>query len=172
LSDAIAIAGGLTLQAGQAITIQRAVGDRKSETYELRGVGLNAVPDVPLYPGDTVTISKAGVIYVMGEVQKAGAFQIQNGSPITILKALSMAGGTTKLASMKRAVIVRHSPDGAEVQLDISLKALYAGHAADLSMLPEDILFVPLSNLKNYGLMGLAGAIQAAVGTAYAVQLH
>jgi polysaccharide biosynthesis/export protein len=172
LSDAIAAAGGLTFQAGQVITIERAAGDRKSETYKLRGLGLNAVPDAPIYPGDTVSVSKAGVVYVMGEVQKPGAFQIQNGSPVTILKALSMAGGTTKLASMKGAVIFRHSADGTEVKLDISLKSLYAGHAADFSMLPEDVLFVPLSNVKNYGLMGLAGAIQAAVETAYAIQLH
>ncbi|HEY2469487.1 MAG TPA: SLBB domain-containing protein [Terracidiphilus sp.] len=172
LSDAIAAAGGLTLQAGQTIIVQRAAGDRGSETYRLSGVGLSDIPEVPIYPGDTVSVSKAGVVYVMGEVQKPGAFQIQNGSPVTILKALSMAGGTTKLASMKRAVIVRHSADGTEIEMDVSLKALYAGHVADLSLHSEDILYVPLSNIKNYGLMGLAGAIQAAVETIYAVQLR
>ena len=39
-------------------------------------------------------------------------------------------------------------------------------------MQAEDIVFVPLSNLKNYGAMGIQGAIQAAVYSIYALELH
>jgi hypothetical protein len=52
------------------------------------------------------------------------------------------------------------------------LDKIYHGKAQDVQLHAEDIVFVPLSNIRNYGAMGLQGAIQAAVYSIYAFQLH
>ena len=111
------------------------------------------------------------MVYVLGEVNKPGAFLMEDNTSISVLKATALAGGTTKLASLKDSVILRKSPQGT-VETRISLDKIYHGKAADLQLHAEDIVFVPLSNVKNYGAMGLQGAIQAAVYSIYAVEVH
>jgi len=111
------------------------------------------------------------VVYVLGEVNKPRAILMENGTSISLMKAIALAGSTTKLASLKHAIIVRNSSDGM-IEMEVSLDKIYHGRAADLPLHPEDIVFVPLSNLKNYGTMGIQAAIQAAVYSVYAAELH
>ncbi len=127
--------------------------------------------NVPIYPGDTIVVSKAGMVYVLGEVNKPGAFLMEDNTSISVLKATALAGGTTKLASLKGSLILRKSLAGT-TQTRIPLDKIYHGKAQDLQLHAEDIVFVPLSNIRNYGAMGLQGAIQAAVYSIYAFQLH
>ena len=127
--------------------------------------------DVRVYPGDTIIVSKTGVVYVLGEVNKPGAFLLENNTSMSLLKATALAGGTTKVASLKNALILKESPQG-PLETKVSLDKISHAKAEDLQLHAEDILFVPLSNLKNYGAMGLQGAIQAAVYSVYAVELH
>jgi polysaccharide biosynthesis/export protein len=171
LYDAISAAGGLTMKAGGTVTILH-VGQRDHpEVITLSNENSVSHADVRIYPGDTVIVSKAGVVYVLGEVNKPGAFVMENNTSMSILKATALAGGTTKIASLKHALIIRGSPRG-PAQTEVSLDKISHATASDLQLRAEDILFVPLSNLKNYGAMGLQGAIQAAVYSVYAVELH
>jgi hypothetical protein len=68
-------------------------------------------------------------------------------------------------------MILRKSLAGT-AQTRIPLDKIYRGKASDLQLHAEDIVFIPLSNVKNYGAMGLQGAIQAAVYSVYAAELH
>jgi polysaccharide export outer membrane protein len=171
LYDAISVAGGLTMKAGRTVTILH-VGQRdRPEVIILSNENSVGHADVRIYPGDTIIVSKAGVVYVLGEVNKPGAFVIENNTSMSLLKATALAGGTTKIASLKHTLIIRESPQG-PVQTEVSLDKIAHAKASDLQLHAEDILFVPLSNLKNYGTMGLQGAIQAAVYSVYAVELH
>ena len=171
LYDAIAAAGGLTMKAGRTVTILH-VGQRDHpEVITLSNESSAGHGDVRIYPGDTIIVSKAGVVYVLGEVNKPGAFVMENNTSMSLLKATALAGGTTKIASLKHALILKDSPQG-PVQTEVSLDKISHGKATDLQLHAEDILFVPLSNLKTYGAMGLQGAIQAAVYSVYAVELH
>ena len=171
LYDAISAAGGLTMKAGGTVTILH-VGQRDHpEVITLSNENSVSHADVRIYPGDTIIVSKAGVVYVLGEVNKPGAFIMENNTSMSILKATALAGGTTKIASLKHALIIRDSPRG-PAQTEVSLDKISHATASDLQLRAEDILFVPLSNLKNYGAMGLQGAIQAAVYSVYAVELH
>jgi polysaccharide export outer membrane protein len=171
LYDAISAAGGLTMKAGRTVTILH-VGQRDyPEVITLSSENSVGHADVRIYPGDTIIVSKAGVVYVLGEVNKPGAFVMENDTSMTLLKATALAGGTTKIASLKHALILKESPQG-PVQTEVSLDKISHGKASDLQLHAEDILFVPLSHLKNYGAMGLQGAIQAAVYSVYAVELH
>jgi polysaccharide export outer membrane protein len=173
LYDVISAAGGLTLKSGRTVTVLHAGQRDHPEVVDLatESAGKNPLEhaNVPVYPGDTIIVSKA--VYVLGEVNKPGAFLMEDNTSISVLKATAMAGGTTKLASLKGSMILRKSLAGTS-QTRIPLDKIYHGKASDLQLHAEDIVFIPLSNIKNYGAMGLQGAIQAAVYSVYAVELH
>jgi polysaccharide biosynthesis/export protein len=170
LYDAISVAGGLTLKSGRTVTILHPGWSDRPEVVTL-AVGMSPEQaNVTIYPGDTVIISKAGVVYVLGEVNKPGAFLMENNTSMSFLKAIALASGTTKVASLKHTLILKQSPNGT-METKVSLDKLYHGHAEDLQLRAEDIVFVPLSNLKNYSALGLQAAIQAALYTLYATEL-
>jgi polysaccharide export outer membrane protein len=175
LYDVISAAGGLTLKSGRTVTVLHAGQSDHPEVVELANMNAGEHPlehaNVPIYPGDTIVVSKAGMVYVLGEVNKPGAFLMEDNTSISVLKATALAGGTTKLASLKGSLILRKSLAGT-TQTRIPLDKIYHGKAQDLQLHAEDIVFVPLSNIRNYGAMGLQGAIQAAVYSIYAFQLH
>jgi polysaccharide biosynthesis/export protein len=175
LYDVISAAGGLTLKSGRTVTVLHAGQSDLPEVVALANINASENPlehaNVPIYPGDTVVVSKAGMVYVLGEVNKPGAFLMEDNTSISVLKATALAGGTTKLASLKGSLILRKSLAGT-TQTRIPLDKIYHGKAQDLQLHAEDIVFVPLSNVRNYGAMGLQGAIQAAVYSIYAFQLH
>jgi polysaccharide biosynthesis/export protein len=175
LYDVISAAGGLTLKSGRTVTVLHAGQSDHSEVVALANINATENPlehaNVPIYPGDTIVVSKAGMVYVLGEVNKPGAFLMEDNTSISVLKATALAGGTTKLASLKGSLILRKSLAGT-TQTRIPLDKIYHGKAQDLQLHAEDIVFVPLSNIRNYGAMGLQGAIQAAVYSIYAFQLH
>jgi polysaccharide biosynthesis/export protein len=191
LYDVISAAGGLTLKAGRTVTVLHAGETQHPEVIALANLNTSENPpergtehgreygteygndqsNVPVYPGDTVVVSKAGMVYVLGEVNKPGAFLMEDNTSISVLKATALAGGTTKLASLKGSMILRKSLSGT-LQTRIPLDKIYRGKASDLQLHAEDIVFIPLSNIKNYGTLGLQGAIQAAVYSVYAAELH
>ena len=171
LYDAISVAGGLTFKAGHTVTILHAGDQDLPKVIELSGGRPRDRENVSLYPGDTVIVSRAGVIYVLGEVNKPGAFLVEDNTSMSLLKAVALAGGSTKTASLKHVILIRKS-SGSTVELEISLDQIYHSKAADVPLDAEDIVFIPLSNIKLYGPMGLQGAIQAAVYSIYAVELH
>ncbi len=175
LYDVISAAGGLAPKSGRTVTVLHAGQRDRPEVVvlanEIAGENPLEHANVPVYPGDTIIVSKAGMVYVLGEVNKPGAFLMEDNTSISVLKVTAMAGGTTKLASLKDSMILRKSLAGT-TQTRISLDKIYHGKASDLQLHAEDIVFVPLSNIKNYGAMGLQGAIQAAVYSIYAYQLH
>lgn len=109
-------------------------------------------------------VMKAGVVYVVGEVHHPGAFLMENNTSISILKAIALAQGTTNVASLKHACIIRKGPAGME-RIPVPLNRIYHRKAHDSLLRPEDILFVPTSNPKLYGRMGIQAALTA-MGTA------
>jgi polysaccharide export outer membrane protein len=171
LYDAISAAGGLTQKAGHTITILHAGRHDSQELTAISGTGSLDKGNVTIYPGDTVIVPKAGVIYVLGEVNRPGAFLMENNTSISLLKSIALAGSTTKLASLKHVWIVKKSSEGTEYT-EVSLDRIYHAKAADLQLHAEDVVFVPVSNVKTYGVLGIQAAIQAAVYSIYAVELH
>ncbi len=72
-----------------------------------------------------------------------------NNSQITVLQALALAGAANKTAVLSKARLVRKGPGGpAEVPLELS--SIQKGKAPDIQMLPDDIIYVPSSLIKNF----------------------
>jgi len=108
--------------------------------------------NLDLYPGDRVTVQRAGIVYVVGAVNRAGGFVLKNDrEAMTVLKAIALAEDLKSTAVPKKAVIVRknsQAPDGSE-QLPVDLSQILSGHTADRPLAANDILFVPDSAGKK-----------------------
>ncbi len=107
--------------------------------------------NIGLQGGDVVSVPRAGIIYVMGAVQRPGGFVITNDhQQVTTLKALTLAGGLTSTAKGRQAVILRNNKEtGQRDQVPIDLSKLLKLQGQDVALLPNDILFVPDSSGKR-----------------------
>jgi polysaccharide export outer membrane protein len=102
----IALAGGLTDSADYRLTIQRRDGSQQPVSYTLSNDPRAAIADeVPVFPGDTVVVPKAGIAYILGDVRRPGGFVMQNNhSQLTIMQAVALAGGTAPSAVPAHAI--------------------------------------------------------------------
>jgi len=108
--------------------------------------------DVYLYPGDRVTIERAGIVYVLGAVYRAGGFVLSNDQEhMTVLRALALAGHFTRDAKPSHAVIIRKasSPEADKREVPVNLKKILANQAPDQPLLASDILYVPESGARR-----------------------
>jgi polysaccharide export outer membrane protein len=87
---------------------------------------------------------------------------------MTLLEALSIAGGAAKTAKLSHARLIRKT-DHTERQ--ISLGDVQKGKQPDFAMAPGDILYVPFSYAKNLVISSSAG-IASATGTAAVYASH
>jgi polysaccharide export outer membrane protein len=165
LFDVLSMAGGPTPKSGPTVTITHRGRPNDPVQVKLVGVGKSADADAEILPGDTVFVSKAGIVYVVGEVKNPSGIVIENGSDMTVLKAIAMAGGVSPTAAVNSAKLIRRSSNGPE-ETSIPLKKIFSAKVTDLKLQPEDIIFVPSSAAKSAGRRGLEAVLQAATGVA------
>src|SRR5712664_291332 len=166
LYDAISAAGGTTPQAGRYVLITR----RNDPQHSVRVPLLTGAPEsmennVTVEPGDTILVSKAGVVYVVGDVHQPGGFVIENGNDITVLKAIALAQGTNPNASLNAARLIRKTPEGSK-DVPLPLKQILAAKAPDPQLQPDDVVFVPGSAGKSAAKRGAEAVLQMATGVA------
>ncbi len=118
-----------------------------------------------ILPHDVITVPRAKLVYVIGEVHKSGGFVLRERENISVLQAISLAEGLTVTAGSRHAKIIRPNQDGsAKTELPVDVKNILAGKSPDVAMHPNDILFVPNSASKNATLRGVESAIQMGTG--------
>lgn len=61
--------------------------------------------DVQLQPGDTVFVTRAETVFIEGQVANPGVYVLEKG--MTVLRLISLAGGTTTVGASNRARIRR-----------------------------------------------------------------
>ena len=85
-------------------------------------------------------------VFVMGEVQKPGSYPIPTESRMTVLEAISTAGGFTPIAAQDRARVLRNV-NGASVTYSVDVKAITqrGEKEKDLVLEPNDVVYVPQS---------------------------
>jgi polysaccharide biosynthesis/export protein len=121
--------------------------------------------NIDIYPGDKVTVPHAGVVYVVGAVNKPGGFVIRAPDKgMTVLQALAMAEDAKSTAVRKKAMIIRQTNDksGAHQQLPLNVDLILAGKQPDPLLMADDILFIPDSTAKKAFRRGAEAALQAA----------
>jgi len=170
LLDLISAASGLAPNAGRLVTVVHRDDPNTAHAVVLDPGGLDTkVEHNPnLSPGDTVLVSRAGLVYVIGDVVRPGGFAVDPVQGLTIVQALSLAWGATPNASVSKAILIRDQPGGRTLTT-LNLRRMIRGQDPDQPVRDRDILFVPDSAAKNLLNRSLESAIQSAIGvTIYA----
>jgi polysaccharide export outer membrane protein len=186
LVDVLTQCGGLAEDAGANVTIARsplALKDLAIEggvttpilTLDLKKVmdGSDPASAVMVWPGDRVSVQRAGVYYVMGEVRSPGGYNLKNThDELTVLRALALAGDLTPVAKKNKAMIIRKDPKGPQgrQEIKLDLQSILTGKSADPVLQADDILFIPGSGGKK-ALRTLEGVPGQALGSASASAL-
>ncbi len=142
LFSLISAAGGLTDHAGKSVTVTHR--DLARVTVPIsHNLEDHPESDITVLPGDLVTVRRADIIYVVGDVNRPSGFLMDSGH-MSVLQAIALAGGTSSTAKLNGARIVRKGPSGL-ITVPVQLKKLMEAKISDLPMQADDILFVPTS---------------------------
>jgi polysaccharide export outer membrane protein len=163
--DVLALAGGLNDLAQRRVTIQRHASKERVDYVLSNSANAALDANVPVYPGDTVLVPKADVVYVLGDVNRPGGIAIvTNDSKLSALQALSLAGGTPPNAVPSHARLIRKQADGSHVEQPLQLSAMQKGKEPDIPLQSDDIIYVPFSYARNMavGAGSLVGATSSA----------
>ena len=165
LFDAISAAGGVTARAGNTITITHRSQPQESQVVRLPAdETLPPQSNVSVLPGDTVVVSKAGLVYVVGDVRMPGGFVLEN-SDLTVLQAIAMAQGTNTTAKLDNTILIRKSPEGRQ-EIPILLSKVMSAQSPDPKLQADDIVFVPRSTAKAATRRALEAVLQTVTGVA------
>ena len=125
--------------------------------------------NIPLKPGDVVTVPHAGIVYALGAVVRPGGFTVSNDrGQLTTLKLLSLAGGLDHAAKSDHAIIVRKDDSGQQHQVEVDLRRILKMQSEDVRLQPSDILYVPKSGSKQV----LIKSAEVGLGIATAVTIY
>ena len=142
LFDIISAAGGFTTSAGRTVTITHRLTPQTPVVVVISDTPDKATDaNVEVFPGDTIVVSKAYAVYVVGEVTRPAGILMDNRG-MTVLKALALSGGPSQRAKLDGAKLVRRTAGGTE-EIAVPLKQILAAKSKDIEMKPDDILFVP-----------------------------
>lgn len=134
VTDVLAIAGGIAATGAETVTVIR-VGENGEQRIDIDLLGLFDGPapakNIELGHGDTVFVPRIPVFYIYGEVQKPGAYRLER--RMTVMQAVSLAGGLTQRGSEKGLRIARRNASG-------SAKALTA--SMEDYVLQDDVIFM------------------------------
>ena len=184
LFEILSLAGGLNPDASNRLKITRPVSagplplpdaslDSSGQFYvaelNVRSVmeAKNPKDNIQVTADDVITVPKADMVYVVGAVSKAGGFPLSEKEQISVLQAVSLAGGLDKVANAKSARILRQEQPGQErTEVAVNVQKILEGRAEDVALRSNDILFIPNSLAKSTSMRALEAAIQLGTGMA------
>jgi polysaccharide export outer membrane protein len=163
LSELLSFAGGPSDSAGQTVQVVHAGGpslcDESSSTnaedtsgfvsYQLSDT-LHALPEANPFvrPGDLVQVPNADQVYVLGNVLRPLAISLRE--PLTVSRAIAIAGGTAPSTKKDKVRIIRQLPgSSAKKEIYVDLKAIEKNKAEDVLLVANDVVDVPVSGTKS-----------------------
>jgi polysaccharide export outer membrane protein len=160
LIDLLTEAGGVTTSAGHVIEIF-APGSMKNPTTVLWDPTLreNDNAEVQIKTGETILVSRCGVVYVGGNVGRPGAFPLCESNHTTLSEVIALAQGAKPNSYSQRTLLLRSSGNGTRVVQNVKLEDVLRGRKVDITMQPDDIVFIPPSALKAAGKTALTAAV-------------
>ena len=182
LVEVLSLAGGLRPDAGSKVTIQRQIErgpiplpNAKTDPtgrFSLAEVSVHAIMEnahpeenILVEPNDVISVPRADMVYVVGEVKRAGGFPLNEREQLSVLQAVSLAEGLQPTAAQTEVQILRsHPPAAGREEIAVNLKRILTGKASDVMLEPNDILFIPGSTGKKAAVRGIEAAIQLGTG--------
>jgi polysaccharide export outer membrane protein len=163
LLDVISACGGFTPLASHTITIRRP-GEAEPITVLLSSDPKSTdETNIPLMPGDTVIVPKVGSVFVIGQVKTPSAIPLSSNAPITVMRAIALAGGLNFGAALSKVVVIRKTPDDQHVEIQMDLKKVMHGKEKDIALASDDVLLVPANGFKAGMAVGGAGVTSGVV---------
>jgi polysaccharide biosynthesis/export protein len=158
LLDVLATAGGLPPTASHVITISRPGVDEPLivdlGTDPLR----SGLANIPIFPGDTIIISRIGVVYMVGNFKSPGTIPLTQYSPLTLMEATALSGGLAYQGKYDDVRLIRTVGDHRTV-VKLDIQRILHGKDADPILEPNDIVFIPDSGLKSFIANGNLGTV-------------
>jgi polysaccharide biosynthesis/export protein len=160
LIDMLTQAGGVTNSAGHVIEIF-APGSMKNPQTVLWDPTLreNDNAELEIKTGETILVSKCGVVYVGGNVGRPGAFPLCESNHTTLSEVIALAQGSKPNSYSQRTILMRNSGNGTRVVQTVKLEDVLRGRKVDITMQPDDIVYIPPSILKAAGKTALIAAV-------------
>jgi polysaccharide export outer membrane protein len=152
LLEVIALAEGLAEDAGGSALVVRSGSGETVDEIKLKALveGSDTKLNVLVNPGDVVKVTRQGVVYVVGDVKKPGAFPMRDGRQ-TVLSVLAQGEGLGPTAAADKSLILRASATGDREMVPIDVKSVIRGKSPDVALQAEDVLFIPQSGSKVFG---------------------
>lgn len=184
LLEMLALAGGVRPDAGYSVRITRelewgciplpnsqldATGRFSVAELNLKEImeAKNPEQNIQIFPHDVLSVPKAEMVYVIGEVRRSGGFVMGEHQSISVLQALSLAEGLNGGADTRHARILRLKRDADQrEELPVDVKDVLSGKKPDVPLQGDDILFIPGSTGKKAALRALEAAVQTGTGLA------
>lgn len=182
LVEVLSLAGGLRPDAGRTCRITRTSqwgeeegGDRFERTpdgswvteIDLQTLLSAQKPEDNLLvrPHDVISVPRADMIYVVGDVNRPGGFLLNDREPLSVLQALALAGGLSPVAAPKKARILRStSPSSQRDEVPVNISQIMDGKSPDVKLTPQDILFIPNNTSRRVAVRAAEAAVQALTG--------
>ena len=145
--EAVTLAGGFTERAASTVAkvLRRRVdGNQETIVIDLGGSDARA-RDFLLTDNDTILVPTGNSFYVLGEVKKPGAYQLEHAA--TAIEGVALAGGFTERAAPNRTKVIRTHRDGRQETFVVDLNdILKRGRKdKDVTLLANDVVVVPES---------------------------
>ena len=168
-NDVMIAAGGVTSSASSKVIITRKSDPDHPITVDYNPEALTPViPRVQIFPGDTITVPRAGIVYVLGNVSRSGGYVLEGRRSLSVETAMALAGGGGHAAALNRVHLVRTLDGGRKEDIIVSVKQIYKGKAPDVALKDGDILYVPTST----GRLAAEQAINSALGIGTSVAVY
>jgi polysaccharide export outer membrane protein len=170
--EMLSLAGGVSEEAADSIristtSVDEVTGEPVKRSYVLSINGLlsdrEALSGLTLGGGDAIFVPEAGVVYVEGAVKKPGAYKMSG--DVTVLQALSLAGGPKWEGDQSRVKIVRNLYDEAN-SVEINLNKVRDQQGEDIVLQDGDIVIVDYGTAKTI-FSGFLNGVRSIVGFGY-----
>ena len=184
LLEMLALAGGIRQDAGYSVRITRelawgciplptamfdASGHFSVAELNLKKImeAKNPEENIQIFPHDVISVPKAEMVYVIGDVRRSGGFVLGEHQSISVLQALSLAEGLNNTADTRHARILRLKREADQrEELPVDVKDVLNGKKPDVPLQGDDILFIPGSTGKRAALRAIEAAVQTGTGLA------
>jgi polysaccharide export outer membrane protein len=165
LLDLLSAASGLSPNAGRLVNVFHQSDPKTPHAVVLDPSGTDSSSDhnPELSPGDTVQVSRAGLVYVVGDVIRPGGFPVDPVQGLTVVQALSLAWGPSQNAAVGKVLLIREQKGG-RAMITLNIRRMLHGQDPDQPVQDRDILYVPDSVARNLINRTLESAIQSTIG--------
>jgi len=171
LMEVIGQAGGLQADAGDSVLITRNLSEGPipvsgaftdpTGKYSVAHINIRSIMsgkdpegNIQIKPHDVITVSRARLVYVLGNVTRPGGYVLTENESMSITQAIALAGGWDKTAALSAARVLRADGGPNRQQIPANVKKIMENKAPDLQMQPDDILYIPNSMTKVIGARG------------------